>query len=133
VPEWDDKRQQGAAGAQPKGEQHRATLAAMANYASLPGLEHLYLEDSWVLGVYESDGVLNFDLEAVLTEQHPYWEPPKPGEMYCYGRVALTFPGVRSIEWISRGGRPATDASGERDWRPHRYVPTRWGHLPVDR
>ncbi len=41
---------------------------------------------------------------------------PKPGEMYCYGRVALTFPGVRSIEWISRGGRPATDASGEGDW-----------------
>jgi len=24
----------------------------MANYASLPGLEHLYVEDSWVLGVY---------------------------------------------------------------------------------
>jgi len=72
--------------------------------------------DSWVLGVYESDGVLSFDLEAVLTEQHPHWEPPKPGETYCYRRVALTFPGVRRIEWISRGGPPATDASGERDW-----------------
>ncbi|MEJ7892352.1 MAG: hypothetical protein WKF94_06900 [Solirubrobacteraceae bacterium] len=87
----------------------------MASYDTLPGLEHLYLEDSWVLGVHESATSLSFDLDAVLTEQHPRWHPPKPGEQYAYRRVALTFPAVRSLEWLSRGGPPATDASGERD------------------
>jgi hypothetical protein len=88
----------------------------VASYETLPGLERLYLEDSWVLGVYESATSLIFDLDAVLTEQHLDWHPPKPGEQYAYRRVALTFPAVRSIEWLSRGSHPATDASGENDW-----------------
>jgi hypothetical protein len=88
----------------------------VASYETLPGLEHLYLEDSWVLGVNESATSLSFDLDAVITEQHPGWHPPKPGEQYAYRRVALTFPALRSVEWLRRGGRPATDASGETDW-----------------
>jgi hypothetical protein len=43
----------------------------MAGYETISGLENVYLEDSWVLGVHESDASLSFDLEAVLTEQHP--------------------------------------------------------------
>jgi hypothetical protein len=30
--------------------------------------------------------------------------------------VALTFLNVRDIEWLERGTRPATDATGEKDW-----------------
>jgi hypothetical protein len=67
-------------------------------------------------GVYESDGSLSFDLEAVLTEGHPQWNQPKPGEVYCYQRLALIFQNVRGVEWIERGMRPATDATGEHDW-----------------
>jgi hypothetical protein len=88
----------------------------VAGYETIPGLENLYLEDSWVLGVYESDRSLTFDLDAVLTEQHPRWHPPTPGEQYAYCRLTLTFPAVRSIEWLDRGRPPATDASGEQDW-----------------
>jgi hypothetical protein len=88
----------------------------MASYEALRGLEHLYLEDSWVLGVYESDKSITFDLDAVLTEQHPDWHPPQPGEQYAYSRLALVFPGIRRIEWLDRGGPPAVDASGEHDW-----------------
>jgi hypothetical protein len=88
----------------------------MAGYEEIAGLEDVRLEDSWVLGVYESDASLSFDLETVLTERHPEWEPPKPGEMYCYRRTALIFPNVRGVEWVERGTRPATDATGEEDW-----------------
>ena len=88
----------------------------MPGYAQIAGLENVYLEDSWVLGVHESDGSLSFDLEAVLTEGHPQWNQPKPGEVYCYRRLALIFPSVRGVEWIERGMRPATDATGEQDW-----------------
>jgi hypothetical protein len=88
----------------------------VVGYESIPGLENLYLEDSWVLGVFESADSLSFDLDALLTEQHPQWHPPRPGEQYAYRRVSLTFPNVRTIEWLDRGGPPATDASGEQDW-----------------
>lgn len=115
-------------------------LARMPGYETLAGLEHLYLEDSWGLGVYQSATALTFDLEAVITEEHPYWRPPKPGEQYTYRRIALLFPGVRSIQWLSRGGPPATDASGEQDWGDiHSFIVDDgvyelegdWGHVPV--
>jgi hypothetical protein len=83
---------------------------------AIPDLQHIYLEDSWVRGVYESSDSLSFDLEAVLTEAHPLWVPRAPGEQHTYRRVALTFPNIRSIDWRQRGGEPATDASGEADW-----------------
>jgi hypothetical protein len=88
----------------------------MSGYEEIAGLDNVYLEESWVLGVYESDDDLTFDLEVVLTDGHPQWEPPKPGEMYCYRRTALTFSNVRGIEWLERGTRPATDATGSEDW-----------------
>jgi hypothetical protein len=88
----------------------------VAGYETIPGLEHLYLEDSWVLGVFESTAGLSFDLEVVLTEQHPQWHPARPDEVHAYRRVSLTFPSVRTIEWLQRGSAPATDATGEQDW-----------------
>ncbi len=87
----------------------------MTGYETIPGLENLCLEDSWVLGVYESNASLSFDLEAVLTDQHPQWQMRKPGEQHSYRRLALTFPNVHRTEWLHRGGPPATDASGEHD------------------
>ena len=89
---------------------------SVAGYEQLPGLENVYLEDSWVLGVYESESSLSFDFDGVLTETHPRWQPPKPGEVHCYLRMELTFPSVRAIEWLARGTRPAVDATGEEDW-----------------
>jgi len=89
----------------------------MRGYEELPGLEHLYLEDSWVLAVEEAEHELRFVVEAVLTEQHPQWHPPKPDEQYCYRRVALVFARPRSVEWLGRmDGQPAVDASDEVDF-----------------
>lgn len=114
----------------------------MKGYEHLPGLAHLYLEDSWVLGVFEEPDELRFDVEAVLTEQHPDWHPPKPGEQYAYRRLALTFRRPRDVVWLERmTGRPAVDATGEEDygnidvftWEGSRFdLQGDWGHVVVN-
>jgi len=89
----------------------------MKGYEHLPGLEHLYLEDSWVLGFHDKPGEFRFDVEAVLTESHPEWHPPKPGEHYTYKRLSLVFHHPRTVQWVDRmTGPPAVDASGEVDY-----------------
>lgn len=88
----------------------------MRGYEELTGFENLNLEDSWVLGVDDAPDALRFDLEAVLTEQHPAWARPKPGEVHCYRRVELVFRQPEAVEWVERmTGPPAVDASGEAD------------------
>jgi hypothetical protein len=63
----------------------------MVNYSELPGLDGVYLEDSFVLGIGETSNQLVFDLDAVLTPSHPSYAPPHPGEQYCYRRGELLF------------------------------------------
>ena len=61
-------------------------------YPELPGLE--------VLGVHKGTSEVRFELDAVLTEDHPNWSAPKPNEQYAYLRVDLVFPNPRRIEWV---------------------------------
>jgi hypothetical protein len=84
----------------------------VSSYADLPGLEYLYLEDSYALGIAHEPGELRIDLEAVLTEQHPRYRPPKSDEQYCYMRLAISFPQPRSVTWIRRDMKPLTDSTG---------------------
>jgi hypothetical protein len=62
-------------------------------------LSNIYLEDSWVNAIYESDSNLIFDLNAILTEKHYLFSLPKPGEMFCHKRARLTFVNVENIKW----------------------------------
>ena len=87
----------------------------MQNYTELPGFEHVYLEDSWVLGIEEGTGSLRFRLDAVLTPGHPRYAAPAAGEQHCYVSAVLAFDGVAEIRWLSRSGEVAVDASGETD------------------
>jgi hypothetical protein len=112
----------------------------MAEYPDLPGFEHLYLEDSWVLGVGETEDGLTFDVETVLNQDHQ-WTPPKPGEVHCHQRLLIAFRRPTSIEWIERfPGPPATDATGQKDYGhidtflcdDERYeLNGNWGHVVV--
>jgi hypothetical protein len=114
----------------------------MAGYEDLAGFEHLYLEDSWVLAVHESEHELRFDLEAVLTEEHPEWHPPKAGEVYAYKRLAVAFREPREVTWLERAtGPPSVDASGEADygnidvftWEGNSFdLHGDWGHVRVE-
>jgi hypothetical protein len=61
----------------------------MIDYKSFPGLAGVFLEDSYVLGISESSEQLVFHLDAVLTPEHPAYQPPRPGEHYCYANGSL--------------------------------------------
>lgn len=85
------------------------------DYSETPDLAPYYLEDSFVLAIDENEQSLTFNLELVLTEQHPDYSPPKPGEQYCYADGLLVFNRPSNIDWISRHFRANTDAAGEED------------------
>lgn len=78
-------------------------------------LEHIYLEDSWVLSVSSTARSVMFDLEVVLTESHPDYQGPLPGEQYDYRHATLVVSGDR-VEFTPSGRPPATDASGGLDY-----------------
>lgn len=43
-------------------------------------MDHVYLADSWVLGLEADETHVCFTLDAVLEEGHPrFYRPPKPG------------------------------------------------------
>ena len=81
--------------------------------AAFTPLAHVYLEDSWVLALWPSENMLAFDLEAVLTEEHPDYRGPASGEQYDYRRARLVLRGEVSCNLS--GARPATDPNGAHD------------------
>lgn len=85
-------------------------------YTDIKGFGHVYLEDSWVLGITARPGQFELRLELVLTESHPAYAPPLPGEQYCYRRGRLQFLGVKQLTWEDQGAPAARDASEEPDY-----------------
>ena len=85
-------------------------------YAQLPGLEYIYLEDSYVLEIKECESRLVFLLEAVLTEQHPLYLLPVADERYCFRRAILEFPAVKRVIWIRKHFKPYRDSSEKVDY-----------------
>lgn len=113
----------------------------MSGYEQLPGFEHLYLEDSWVLAVDEDNKGLRFLVEAVLTEEHPEWKPRKPNEQYSYRRIEIRFDDPDHLTFRRSDAPPAVDASGETDygnidtfvWEGGRYeLEGSWGSATVE-
>lgn len=85
------------------------------NYDELPGLEGVYLEDSYVRDIAESPLLLGFTLLVALGPDHPQYVRPRPGERHCYLAATLTFPDVRKITWHARHDREFFDADRARD------------------
>jgi len=85
-------------------------------YYQLPQLENIYLEDSFVTGIYKSNDALVFNLDVVLTESHPNYEKPLDGEAYCYKRAKLVFPKISNIEWTNIEIMPSIDVNKEVDF-----------------
>lgn len=88
---------------------------SLIDYAKFSGLADIYLEDSYVLEILEEPGKLTFKLDAVLTPENPAYQPPRPGEQYCYRTGRLVFPDAVRVSWLERTGRQFTDATGEHD------------------
>jgi len=86
------------------------------DYSGIPGLEDLSFEDSWVLKIVRHADRIVFRVDAVLTESHPRFAPPKPGEQYCYRRGDLVFDSIRTLRWSADGlVRAGIDPSSETD------------------
>lgn len=93
---------------------HRHTPAVQYNEA-FSDLAGVYLEDSWVLELAPTEQELALRIDAVLTPEHPLYEPPTPGEQHCYRSAWLSVHGD-SVETHLSGSPPATDATGEEDF-----------------
>jgi hypothetical protein len=110
-------------------------------YTEVVGLEHVYLEDSYVLDIEAHPGSLFFKLDLVLTPEHSMYAPPKPHEQYCFRPAELRFERVRRITWENSGLKPATDATGEVDYgnidsynviEGRHVLSGEWGSIDVD-
>lgn len=80
-------------------------------------LAGIYLPDSWVLELVVAPQKLCFLLEAALEEGHPlFYSPPERGEMDAFAEVWWCIEGA--VHWNEGPnlGRPATDATGSRDF-----------------
>lgn len=73
----------------------------MKPYYEIPVLKHLYLEDSYVIGIETDKMSAQFEIEFVLTEKHEDYHPPLQGEQYCYKKGILKFDNCQDILWHS--------------------------------
>ena len=106
----------------------------MPYYRAFPVLDQVYLEDSWVLSVREVATGLVFEVDAVMTERHPAYRGPLPGERYDYRKVELTVVGTRAV-YEPSGAAPASSGDGQLDYGniDAWYVDGEgWSHLEGD-
>lgn len=85
--------------------------------AQIDDIEHVYLEDSWVLSVETTASWISFVLEAALLESHPrFYTPPNLGERHAYAKLRWSLQG--EVQWTDGPhlDHPATDASGTKDF-----------------
>jgi hypothetical protein len=110
------------------------------SYQDIAQLKSIYLEESFVLGIVAGPGTVEFDMDLVLTAEHPRYTPPPPSETFCFRRALITFDTVESLVWDGQGGLPATDSTGEKDygnidtftWVGNRYqLVGDWGRIVV--
>lgn len=85
------------------------------HYYEFEGFQNVYLEDSFVLEIRESQNEFLLMLEVVLTEKHPLYRSPTPSEMYCYKFAVIDFPNVKKIDWEVKNSSKYLDANGESD------------------
>lgn len=71
-------------------------------YEAVEDLRNVYLEDSFVLGIHETADSLFFDLDVVLTDDHPLYRPPPEDLRYCYRTARLVFSGDIQVTWVER-------------------------------
>jgi hypothetical protein len=109
------------------------------NYWQLAGLENIYLEDSYVLGI-KTDTAIEFFLEAILTENHSLYTSPLPGEQYCYRSITLKFPHPQTYNLTLNKMIPIIDPDGTWDYgnideffleNQTYYLIGEWGELTI--
>jgi hypothetical protein len=88
----------------------------MEPYTELPRLAEVVLEESYVLGIGAKPSEVIFEVDFVLTKAHPAYVPPPASARECFRNGRLRLVAVQRLLWDEQGARPATDATGERDY-----------------
>ncbi len=88
----------------------------MSKYYEWDKFKNIYLEDSFVLRIEESEEEISFTVEVVLTEEHPMYSSPHQDEQYCYKRARIVFKGLKYVKWLERNSQPFTDADDSEDY-----------------
>jgi hypothetical protein len=88
----------------------------MSCYYEWESFKNIYLEDSFVISIEESENFLSFTVEMVLTEQHDFFSAPNMDEQYCYKTGKIIFEELKFIDWVRRSKLNFTDANGHKDF-----------------
>lgn len=88
----------------------------MSKYYEWDNFNNIYLEDSFVLGIDESEKQVSFTLEMVLTEDHPMYSPPRKDEQYCCKKGKIVFQDLKGVRWLNKNMQPFTDANESKDY-----------------
>lgn len=87
------------------------------NYSELKEFDGLYLEDSFVLLIVETPKLISFQMEFVLTKDHPKYQNPLVNQMYCYNRGEINFINPNQVLWKYKNQNACSiDANGEIDF-----------------
>ena len=88
----------------------------MKQYYEFHSLEHVYLEDSWVLDIQTEPDSVEIILETVLTESHPQYSAPPPNKQYCYRNGRIRFQNAKRITWVNKSMIPNIEPGSPPDY-----------------
>ena len=88
----------------------------MKDYYEFHTLEHVYLEDSWVLDIQTGPDSVEITLETVLTPSHPEYSDPPPNEQYCYRNGRICFQNAKRITWTNKSMIPNPEPGSPPDY-----------------
>ena len=90
----------------------------MKDWTEISVFDGLDLSESFVLSWHRGQDLLSFEVEFLVCESHPAYQPPAPGEWACFKKGKLEFPDVVRVLGLRsmRAVKPAIDATGERDY-----------------
>ena len=88
----------------------------MKYYYEFHSLEHVYLEDSYVLDIQTEPGTVEISVDTVLTESHPQYSDPLPGEQYCHRNGRICFQNAKRITWVKKSMVLIPDLEGPPDY-----------------
>ena len=78
-------------------------------------LDHLYLEDSYFLGLTVSRNSLRLRALFALTLDHPAYAPPVGGEAHCYREGDIVIEGLQAVAFNKGSPVLHTDPDGTVD------------------
>lgn len=90
--------------------------SATKKYCEIPGLDAVYLEDSFVLDIRQVRNTIEVFLDVVLQEIHDSYQSPRADEQYCYRRARLIFRDVNRANWTNLSFVGAFDGNEETDF-----------------